>query len=315
MKYFYTLIVLICLSGIGQSQINSYFNNNPCWQIQYKNEIASNCYKTDLYNYFINGDTVIGSYQYKKVYKKGTHYLQCYCPVPPPTINPCFAPPPPTIYGAGLSFFIRSVGKKVYVRNATNMICTSCSGDTLLYDFNLKVGDTLPKTMNNPSFSPFIVTVADSILTSNGWMKAFKLNGNPNYNFIEGMGYSAGLIEPMPIMLCNCASRLECYSQNNTSYYPASGPSCLLPTGIKEIPNSYNPIIYPNPSEGKYFIWIPDFSTNSKIEIYDLNGQLIRSYSPISESLELDIQKEKDGIYLLKYISNGETKSVKLVKE
>jgi hypothetical protein len=315
MKYLYSLLFIICLSGVTRSQVNTYFNNNPCWTISSTQQIAQNCYTVDVYNYFINGDTVIGGYQYKQVFKKGYSYAQYYGMGPPPAGNPCLSPPPTYYYPAGLSFFIRSAGKKIYVRNASNMVCSSCYGDTLLYNFNLKVGDTLPKTMNNPLFSTFTVSAVDSIFTFNGWMKAFKLNSSSSYNFIEGMGYTNGLIEPMPIMLCNCGWSLGCYSQNTTAYYPSSGPSCLLSTSIKEEKVGNKPLVYPNPSTGKYQIYLHQFSINSRIEIYTITGQLINSFLPQSENVEINLSKEKDGIYFLNYISNGKTESVKLIKE
>lgn len=308
MKHLYSLIVLVCLAASGQSQINSYFNNNPCWQQQSTCQVGQNCYTVNIYNYFINGDTLIGGYQYKQVYKKGYSYTQSG---PQPVGNPCLSPPPTYYYSGALNFFIRSSNKKIFIRNLG-----PSQPDTLLYDFNLIVGSTLPLTYNNPwSSYTFTVSAIDSINTFNGWVKRFKLNSNPNFNFIEGMGYVNGLVELMPPNVMSCGWSLQCYSQNNSAYFPSSGPSCLLSTEIKGISKPLNPIIYPNPSEGKYQVWLPEFSINSKIEIYNSIGQLIRSFTPLSESLELDIQKEKAGIYFLKYISNGETKSVKLVKE
>lgn len=311
MKHFYILIIgLICTVNAGISQTNLYFNNNPCWQIKGMCQVGQNCFQVDYYNYFINGDSLIGSYQYKKVYMKGSGNLQYFAMGPPPSGNPCLSPPPPTYTAISIAFFIRSTGKKIYVH-----MPGPSSPDTLLYDFNLNVGSSLPTTFNKWSSYSFTVTAMDSINTFNGWMKRFKLNNDPNFDFIEGMGYQNGLIELMPPNVMSCGWTLQCYSQNNTAYYPSSGPSCLLPTKINELIIINKPVIYPNPSEGKYQVRLQDFSANSKIEIYNLTGQLIRSIVPQSETIEIDIQKERSGVYFLKYISNGETRSVKLIKE
>jgi hypothetical protein len=310
MKHLYSLIVLVCLTGSGKSQINSYFNNNPCWEVKSMCQIDNQCYKVTNYNYIINGDSIIGPYQYKKVFSKGYGNNQYGAMGPPPVGNLCNSPAPFT-QSLTLAFFIRSAGKKMYFHNLG-----ISSPDTLLYDFNLKVGDTLPASYNNTSLNIIKVIAIDSINTFNGWMKRFQLNGNTvSTHLIEGMGHYQGLIEPIYPNVMSCGWTLQCYSQNNSAYYPSSGPSCLLSTGIKEISKPLNPIIYPNPSEGKYQILLPEFSTNSKIEIYNSIGQLVRSFVPQSETIELDIQKEKAGVYFLKYISNGETKSVKLIKE
>jgi hypothetical protein len=307
MKHLYSLIVLVCLTGSGKSQINSYFNNNPCWQISSMCQIDANCFKVNYYNYFINGDSLIGSNQYKKVYFKGygnNHYSTMG---PPPVGNACASPTPTTYTLSSFAFLIRSSAKKIYI---------FFNKDTLLYDFNLKVGDTLPASYNNTSLNIIKVTAIDSINTFNGWMKRFQLSGNTvSSHLIEGMGHYKGLIEPIYPNVMSCGWSLQCYSQNNSAYYPSSGPSCLLSTGIKENAKLLSPIIYPNPSEGKYQVRLPEFSTNSKIEIYNSIGQLVRSFVPQSETFEIDIQKEKAGVYFLKYISNGETKSSKLIKE
>src|SRR5688572_24793126 len=108
MKHFYTLLLLISLAGSGQSQINSYFNNNPCWQIRSMCQVGPNCFKVDYYNYFINGDSLIGSNQYKKVYMKGYGNLQYFAMGPPPSGNPCLSPPPTTYTLSSFNFLIRS---------------------------------------------------------------------------------------------------------------------------------------------------------------------------------------------------------------
>src|SRR5688572_30172642 len=137
MKHLYKLLLIICSVAAGKAQVNTYFNNNPCWTTQEMCQIAQNCYTVNVYNYFVNGDTLIGSYLYKKVFKKGYSYAQYYGMGPPPSGNPCLSPPPTYYYPGGLSFFIRSAGKKIYVRSAPFIPGgPSCSGDTLLYDFN-----------------------------------------------------------------------------------------------------------------------------------------------------------------------------------
>lgn len=315
MKHFYKLLFIFCLTSGARSQVNSYFNNNPCWQARSMCQIASNCYTVDVYNYFTNGDTLIGAYQYKKVYKKGYSYAQYGAMGPPPSGNPCLSPPPTYYYSAALSFFIRSAGKKMYVLNAPFTGGPSCGGDTLLYDFNLQVGDTLPTTCNNPwTSNTFTVTAIDSINTLNGWMKRFRLNNNPSYDLIEGMGYMNGLVELMPPNVMSCGWNLQCYSQNNTAYYPSAGPSCLLATNISETQTMQKPFVYPNPSGGNYKVFLNEMPEGLKIEVYTATGQLIRSYAPQSQILEIDLSKEAAGIYMLHCNNNGAVTSVKLIK-
>ena len=311
MKHLYSLIVLVCLTLTGRSQINSYFNNNPCWQIRSMCQIDNQCYKVTNYNYIINGDSIIGPYQYKKVFSKGYGNNQYGAMGPPPVGNLCNSPAPFT-QTLALAFFIRSAGKKMYFHGLG-----ISSPDTLLYDFNLKVGDTLPPGYNNYSLNIIKVIAIDSINTFNGWMKRFQLNGNTvSSHLVEGMGHYQGLIEPIYPNVMSCGWTLQCYSQNTTAYYPSSGPSfCLLSVGFKETEQKEKFTIYPNPSSGIYQLQTKELPKNLKIELYNSIGQLIRSFVPHSETIEIDIQKEKPGVYFLKYISKEKIKSVKLIKK
>lgn len=314
MKYFYKFIFIFCLSFAGKTQINSYLNNNPCWKTQSMCEIAQTCYTVNVYNYFTNGDTLINSYQYKKIYKKGYSYAQYGAPGMPPAGNPCLSPPPTYFYGPVLSFFIRSAGKKMYALNIP-AISGPCNGDSLLYDFGLNVGDTLPTTCINPASSTiFKVTAIDSINTLNGWMRRFKLNGGNTFDLIEGMGYKNGLIELMPPNVVSCGWNLQCYSQDNTSYYPSNGPSCMLTTTIQENKDqAQKPVVYPNPSSGVYKIYFTE--SDAKIEVRNVIGQLLQSHLAQSNTFEIDLSKETSGVYILNCIDKqGETRSVKLLK-
>jgi hypothetical protein len=316
MKHLYKLLFIFCFISASQAQINSYFNNNPCWQQKSMCQIGQTCYTVNVYNYFVGGDTIIGTTQYKKVYKKGYSYSQYLSPTPPTSGNPCLSPPPTYYYSASLSFFIRSNGKKIYVLNAPFAPGgPSCNGDTLLYDFNLQVGDTLPNTCNNPwSSNTFTVTAIDSVNTFNGWMKRFKLNNNPGYDFIEGMGYMNGLIELMPPNVMSCGWQLQCYSQNNTAYYPSSGPSCMLTTKFNEREIATQPLVYPNPSSGKYNLVAGSFS-EARIEIFNTKAQLIQRITPEKEITEIDISLQPQGIYFLKYTSGNSNSYSKLIKD
>jgi len=313
MKHFYSFAVIFCFCFTGKAQVNAYFNNSPCWKTQSMCQIAQSCYTVNVYNYFTNGDTLIGGYQYKKVYKKGYSYAQYGAPGPPPQGNPCLSPPPTYFYPAGLSFFIRSAGKKIYGRNVP-LIFSFGGGDTLLYDFDLQVGDTLANTCINPSPSIFTVTAIDSISTLNGWIKRFKLNSG-NYDLIEGMGYINGLIELMPPNVMSCGFNLQCYSQDNTSYYPSAGPSCMLLTAEKEnFVQLHKPVVYPNPSNGIYKL----YSTESvaKIEVRNITGQLLQTHLLQSDIYDLDLSKESGGVYILNFIDkDGGIRSVKLIKD
>ena len=77
---------------------------------------------------------------------------------------------------------------------------------------------------------------------------------------------------------------------------------------------------YPNPIKEELFIkWeIIDNSTVSNVEVFNINGQLVKSYNNLEtlNKLNLPFIKEPAGTYIisLKY-SNGEKKGFKIVKK
>ncbi|MBU3658736.1 MAG: T9SS type A sorting domain-containing protein [Flavobacteriales bacterium] len=125
--------------------------------------------------YFFQGDTIIGSYSYKKMYYKvidssfnnnnGTlHHVTNY----------------PVRYEASF----RQEGKKVYsVQNYYNN-----NNEFLYIDFNMQVGDTI----NYKPFGTIIhtVTAIDSIPFGNQYRKRFTTTGGTIY---EGIGHQFGI--------------------------------------------------------------------------------------------------------------------------
>jgi len=124
---------------------------NLCWYTHYK----------------IEGDTIIGTNQYKKVYST----------VLPP-VNNNFS-----YIGA-----IRqdTVEKKTYVN-------ASCGADTLYYDYNLQTNDTLLNCLLYPPSYKTIITNTDSVQVEGTWRK--RMFFTPSIfisSFIDGVGCSTG---------------------------------------------------------------------------------------------------------------------------
>jgi hypothetical protein len=127
--------------------------------------------------------------------------------------------------------------KEVYfVEPFTNQEC-------LLYDFKLGVGDTVTGCYNPGSC--IIVSSVDSVLIGSNYRKRINLATNPPYSLIEGIGSTAGLLEP----LCpfEYIANLICFSQNGQTLYPDTVTDCILTTQIPEIPEVEIASVHPNP--------------------------------------------------------------------
>lgn len=74
--------------------------------------------------------------------------------------------------------------------------------------------------------------------------------------------------------------------------------------------------VYPNPSSSKISLIIPNSSKTSTLILYDLNGKKIMTQQLAAQinSKEIDISKIAKGVYNLMLLQDGQTFSLKLVK-
>lgn len=90
-----------------------------------------------------------------------------------------------------------------------------------------------------------------------------------------------------------------------------------LSIGLIEMSNDFSPnmTVYPNPSSGQFNIELENIKGDFNLEIYNISGQLIYSNVYSTNEINIDLKKQsiKSGIYLLKIIKEGETRTSKLI--
>jgi len=123
LKHLILIYLVIFVSGITYSQNIDYFDNNPEWRVDHS----------------IFGDCIDES---RRVY-----YIRNYRFFTPFNASSCGDP----IYTEEFVDLIRQDEKKVYLLFENS--------DTLLYDFSLEVGDTIPDTFHFINSLDFPVTV------------------------------------------------------------------------------------------------------------------------------------------------------------
>src|SRR5688572_22615996 len=141
------------------------------------------------YNYFLNGDTLIGAFTYKKIYKtgNGVDYVNGPNTCPPSCSNYQF-------------YYFNNIYSGCFRQDTTQrkvfIVPTGSALETLLYDFNLNLGDTLPPSW--PDYDPLIyVTAVDSTLVGGSYHKRFHLSTSNlpgEVSLIEGIGNSLGFL-------------------------------------------------------------------------------------------------------------------------
>lgn len=249
------------------------------------------------YQYKIEGDSVIfGVGQGKKVYFRNT-YNSVICPDPHNEI----IHEPFRLIG----LLDQSVPyKKVYFTRLTadpSPFSIWIESDSLplneyhlLYDFDLKIGDTLhwkPK--------PNAVEAVDSIQLDNGtWRRTFVFKPNPfdpfnDYFWIEGIGSNRGLFGAFAnIQLTDVRCDLQCFRTNNQVLYSTvEAVFCDSVTVSTHEPNYLQQAlhVFPNPSSGEVNLEIPASEIPAMLRILDVQGRELERLEVTTVQSQIDL--------------------------
>lgn len=282
----YLIFIFIFFTGSSFSQVNSYFQNNPQWQIKMNVYSGYDCSGNQFsYNYITNGDTIINANVYKKIYKKGiTTSIGGFCQTV--SITPYINATP--------SFYLRSLGKKMFLFNPGD------SDEQLLYDFGLFVGDTLPATYTyqpgDPNYS-LIVTAIDSIYTPYGYRKRFILSGGGNDTLFEGIGSTGGLVEYVTQVFLSGDHHLVCYSLNDVSYVPSIGSSCNLGVGIPYLRKEKPLLVSPNPFSDKTTLQFNHEIQEASFKVFNVHGTEVENIVFSGTYITFERGKLNSGLY------------------
>jgi hypothetical protein len=202
----------------------------------------------------------------------------------------------------------------------------------VMYDFNLLPGDTfylpyLSTYYDSCVASNFLTVVAvDSIEIGSIYRKVIKLKATfgpdnvqfcPAYQFekvhgvqhadtlywIEGIGSNKGLTYHINFEesfggLLNCDVSFMCHRQAGEYIYGVG--TCEFAVGIEEKVDLKSITIYPNPAAEFVSIDLPITHTKGTMQIYNLQGQLVKSASITGGGLQsFNIAEIPNGVYNL----------------
>ena len=205
--------------------------------------------------------------------------------------------------------------KKVWMRNNTVGIwpSTNENGEYLLYDFNLKEGDTIDKEEDH-LFCQSDKIILDSIryiTISNKLRKIYYFNYRWEI-WIEGIGKIKGVVFRSGDLLTNGMDNdLICFHQNDTLLYYNSGPygiydDCVPSFVLNDVPVLSNKSIkvYPNPAtEGIICFENLEYDV---LELFDSNGNKVESYDIAGqENYSIDVSRLTKGVYVYRLNSKG----------
>ncbi|HLG35233.1 MAG TPA: T9SS type A sorting domain-containing protein [Bacteroidia bacterium] len=262
-------------------------------------------YLSEHYSYMINGDTIINSQQYHKLY---IPFVQSNCPGMAQTQD------------TGYMGCVRqdTALRRVYY------IYPNSSVDSLLYDFNMQVGDTLRGVLESFASPNDTVITIDSVLVGGDYRKRWYINSWYNIYLIEGIGSTYGLTEPSLHVTDGPDYSLICFTQNEITLYPDTATSCNLIDGVINITYKNAFSLFPNPATKEIIVQSSKFKVES-IKVLDLVGKVILSMQPQTSNLKpqtsnlkpqtfsIDVSKLTPGIYFITVTDEEGNKTVKKV--
>ncbi|MCH1612098.1 MAG: T9SS type A sorting domain-containing protein, partial [Flavobacteriales bacterium] len=101
------------------------------------------------------------------------------------------------------------------------------------------------------------------------------------------------------------------YSTSKSFYVSQSTPSYIL----EEISPKFEILVYPNPFSKSTTVKIIDGKGPYQLEVFDLRGKIVKSFSFSEDEFQLDGVSTSSGIYWLKIKNQSNFKPIKLVIE
>lgn len=306
------ILLGICLLSFSQAKIYHKFPTaNAAWSERSAYYIPEGDAQCNFYQNVITGDTVVGSFTYHEIQSSGNYYDYGHCGEQDQYYTPSY-------YSQYIGAYREdTINKEVFFLQPNK------AKDTLLYDFNLKLGDTLPLGYNNNNQPIIIVSLVDSVLVGDKYHKRFGITGpgwggvDSNYVYlIEGIGSTFGLLGQLhPLWEVPDGSTLECFMQNGATVYPDTNTICLM-VSIKEneMPDMEKSKVYPNPFNNNTEISFYRTYENATVEIYDILGKPIEQFEYFNcKKISFDRGNLNSGLYFLKITFDKKNYEIKKI--
>jgi len=193
--------------------------------------------------------------------------------------------------------------------------------DTILYDFNLAIGDTIQSWYNKENMQwPLIVSGIDSVSVNGSFRRKYFFHNYPIHrHLVESVGWSGelfGITEFATEIVLTCFNGYNDIMPwwlafaNECSF----SLDCSIYVDIKEHVDENDINLYPNPFSDELNFSVNNNET-SEIIIYNLTSQKILQQK-FNKQISLNTQQLPNGFYYYEmYNRNGLIKTGKLVKK
>jgi hypothetical protein len=254
-------------------------DSGTVWTVLFEYQSSPNDYHANYDAFVLGGDTVIGSYTYKKITG-------------------------PQNTDGGLRE--DTVNHKVYF--AGNTVLGSYN-DTLIYNFDLQVGDTAYYEWGNGTWAT--VYAVDSVLIQSQYHKRIKLTNMGADEWVEGIGSLSMPVQPLTFEF-EWNNSLMCVQRSNVTVYqfgnfPVNCPpwhSWLPPyCGLMDVnaANEQQGLSVSVVQNGNTTsLHLEGMKGNGTVSLFDVTGKELIRQENVREYCELETGSLASGIYLLR---------------
>ena len=287
------LLFLIFHSNCKTQNYHPFPVSGAEWHERQSNEDGSFAVN---YRYVIQGDTIINSLLYHKIY----------------------LPEDPLIPGLDsvlVGFIREDNARKIYAIYSSIIEPGVTYQEQLILDFSKNVGDTvfLGNSQSNPPNRPAVIEKIDSVLVNGSYHREFHFEGLDTFEtWIEGIGSTRGLFSHFMLVLpwSNMYFKTICFMQDSIIEYinPYFVDCSGTVAGIEDLNENENIItIYPNPVYNKSKLEISNpLPGLEKIEIYNSLGKLTMTMDTHQESgFYINAYDFPPGFYFCRVICRG----------
>ncbi|MBK9175808.1 MAG: T9SS type A sorting domain-containing protein [Flavobacteriales bacterium] len=253
------MVLMSCTDIAAQTYFPLFGDTTRMWTSTISGSAEGDCLDTWVTTHWIDGDTLIDGDAYTRVRSRERHYVS-------PLIDWCQSV---TEY-PGQDTYVRELGHAVFARS-------NWSTESLIYDFDAVVGDTIPYPINayeNGFGWHAIVVQVDSILVNGTYRIRQTVSDGPNegdtIRVIEGIGATSAPFGMLSQQLgLSHFGQLDCVREFGQVIFGDSW--CELITGV---PSSYiRPLAPPYPNPATDNVILDD--RISKFHVLDTHGRIV----------------------------------------
>ena len=283
-KIIYLLLLYYC-SANGQTPSRFPVSPDSKWKItEVTYDVGESQTKIlDKYEYFINSDTLINSQQYYKLYKTGIAYYDT-----------------PFYYENIYTGAIRDDSNRIYLVDKDESV------EVLLFDYNLKLGDTILSEVGKGAIINDLDSLADGrkIFISRPYICG---GCCATIGLIEGIGQYGGLFETPPCSHIGFYGHvLTCFHIGDNLIFKNNMQIVDCDDFFSDIPiKKSTSEIKVYQSDKKLIIEIEDYTNPIyTVNLYDICGKKIMTQNIYSAKTELDMYHINNGIFVIQICNN-----------